>query len=198
VIYPRKRLLFVLVTVLASACGYHFAASGSGLPTQAKTIYVETFGNHTRFTGINDEFTRYMKDEIANHKRLALVDGPQEADLILTGEVMYKTMIPGAANTVGEPITYAQSLSANAKLTDSHTHAVIWQSQGLSAQSQNPAVVAQAVVTTSPYFVQQNVRAQDIAKMPDIQVAETQNSASQSQMMEDLAQNIYSSMSEGF
>jgi len=197
VIWP-KRIFLVAIALQASACGYHFAASGSGLPSKAQTIYVETFKNHTRFTGINDEFMRYIEDEIADHKRLALLDSPQGADLILSGTIMYKTVIPGAANTVGEPITYAQTLSANSMLVDGHTKGIIWQSQGLSASSQTPAVVASAVVTTSPYFVQENLRAQDIAKMPDIQVAQTQESQSNSQMMEQLAKNLYDSMSEGF
>jgi len=190
-------LLIGLLALLASGCGYHFAASGSGLPPQAKTIFVATFGNHTRFTGLNDEFMRYMKDEIANHKRLTLVDSPDGADLVLSGEVLYNTAIPGATNPVGEPIVYEESLSANATLADGHSHAIIWISHGLGASAAAP-VVAGSVLTTSPYFLQQNLRSQDIAQLPDLQVAQTQNSASRTQMMEELAQNIYSSMSEGF
>lgn len=194
---PELGRLLSLLALLASGCGYHFAASGSGLPPQAKTIYVGTFGNHTRFTGINDEFMRYLKDEIANHKRLALVDSPDGADLVLSGEILYAEMIPGATNAVSEPIVYEESLSANATLTDGHNHATIWMSRGLGAAAESPSVAA-AVLTTSPYFLQQNLRSQDIAQLPDLQVAQTQNGASQTQMMEQLAQNLYASMAEGF
>jgi hypothetical protein len=193
----RTAVLSGFIALLAGGCGYHFAASGSGLPPQAKTIYVAKFGNHTRFTGINDEFARYLKDEIADHKRLVLVDDLNSADLILTGEFLYRQSIPNALNAVGEPITYEESLSANATLTDGHTRTIIWVSRGLSAAAQVP-VVASSVLTTSPYFLQQNLRSQDIAKLPDLQVAQTQRSAAQSQMMEQLAQNLYASMSEGF
>jgi hypothetical protein len=186
-----------LLALLASGCGYHFAASGSGLPPKAKTIYVATFGNHTRFTGLNDEFMRYMKDEIANHKRLALVDSPDGADLVLSGEVLYNEAIPGATNPVAEPIAYEESLSANATLVDGHNHTIIWISHGLGAAAEVP-VVAGSVITTSPYFLQQNLRSQDIAQLPDIQVAQTQNAAGRTQMMQQLAQDIYASMSEGF
>lgn len=196
-IRPRTSLLIGLLAVLVGGCGYHFAASGSGLPTQAKTIYVQDFTNHTRFTGLNDQFMRYVKDEIANHKRLALVDSAGAADLVLTGEVLYSDEIPGAINAVGEPLLYDQSISASATLTDAHTHAIIWMSRGLGAAAEAPSV-ASVVLTTSPYFLQQNMRAQDISRLPDIQVAQTQGAASQSQMMEQLAQNLYSSMSEGF
>lgn len=170
---------------------------GSGLPAQAKTIYVQKFSNHTSFTGINDQFMRYLKDEIAQHDRLTLVDSPNNADLVLTGEMLYIEMIPGATNAVGEPIVYQDSFSANATLTDGHTRQVLWNSRGLGATAQVP-VVASSVLTTSPLFLQQNLRSQDIARLPDIQVAQTQRASGRDQIMQQLAQNLYASMSEGF
>lgn len=188
--------LAALITALAG-CGYHFGAEGSGLPPQAKTIYVEKFTNRSRYTGLDDQFDRYLKDEIAQHKRLQLVDDPRQADLVLNGEFFYHTMLAVATNAVSEPIDYTQTLSANAQLTDQHTKQVIWKSTGLSA-TDTYATVANSVVTTSPEFLQQNLRSQDIANLPDMQLAKTQSDFSQGQMLQSLAQNVYVSMSEGF
>lgn len=188
--------LVSLIATLA-ACGYHFGAGGSGLPPQAKTIYVEKFGNQSRYTGLDDQFDRYLKDEIAQHKRLQLVDDRGQADLVLSGEFFYHTTLAAATNAVSEPIDYTQTLNANAQLTDQHTKQVIWKSTGLSA-TDTYAIVANSVVTTSPEFLQQNLRSQDIANLPDIQLAKTQSDFSQSQMLQSLAQNVYVSMSEGF
>lgn len=190
-------LAFAAIAIVASGCGYHFAASGSGLPTQAKTIYVQKFGNKTRQTGINDEFMRFVEDEIANRKRLELVDDPAQADLILTGDIIYDDSVPIAFNSAAEPTIYTETISANASLTDAHDHKVIWATRGVSS-SQSAPVVGQSVITTSPYFVQQNLRSRDISSMQDIQVAQTQEASSKQQAMETLAQNLYSSMSEGF
>jgi hypothetical protein len=186
-----------LLVMMLPGCGYHFAAEGSGLPPKAQTIYVEKFSNRTRLTGINDQLMRYIKDEIANHKRLELVDSAGQADLVLTGEVTYIEALPAAANAVGEPILYSETLSATATLTDAHTHQVIWRTNGITGQDQY-AVVPGAVVTTSPMFLQQNLRSQDIARLTDMQVAETQQNFSTEQMLDQLAQNLYTSMSEGF
>jgi hypothetical protein len=191
------RVIIAAIALFAAGCGYHFAASGSGLPPSAKTIYVQPFGNHTRFTGINDEFMRYLKDEIADHRRLTLVEEPAGADLVLSGEILYLENLPASTNAVSEPTSYDETISANATLADAHSHQVIWTSNGLSA-NQNFPTVAGTVVTTSPVFLQQNLRSQDIARMPDIQVAQTQRSASRDHMMSQLAENLYSSMSEGF
>lgn len=185
------------IAIIASGCGYHFAASGSGLPPQAKTIYVQRFGNKTRETGINDEFMRFVEDEIANRKRLELVESPAQADLILTGDIIYDDSVPIAFNSAAEPTVYTETISADASLTDAHDHKVIWATRGVSSNQSAP-VVSQSVITTSPYFVQQNLRSRDIANMQDIQVAQTQEASSKQQAMQTLAQNLYSSMSEGF
>jgi hypothetical protein len=192
-----SRIAVAAIAIAASGCGYHFAAEGSGLPPQAKTIYVEKFGNRTSQTGINDEFMRYIEDEIANHKRLELVDNESEADLILNGEIVFVDSLPTAFNSANEPLSYTQTITADANLIDAHDHKVIWASRGLSS-SENAPVVAESVVTTSPYFVQQNLRSQDIASMQDIQVAQTQEASSKEQAMQTLAQDLYASMSEGF
>jgi Lipopolysaccharide-assembly len=192
-----SRLALAAIAIAVSGCGYHFAAEGSGLPPQAKSIYVEKFGNRTRHTGINDEFMRFVEDEIANHKRLALVDSASEADLVLSGDIVYADALPVAFNSASEPTIYTQTISADAKLIDNHDHKLVWATRGISSSQQTP-VVGEAVVTTSPYFVQQNLRSRDIAGMQDIQVAQSQQASSQQQAMETLAQNLYSSMSEGF
>ena len=193
----RSLAIFPLLSLLLTGCGYHFASSGSGLPAQARTLYVERFGNHTRQTGVNDEFMRYLKDEIADHKRLELVESPGEADLILNGTVFYVETLPVSFNSVSEPTMYDLTMSANATLVDAHTHKVIWTSRGVSSLQSFPTV-AQTVVTTSPTFLRQNLRSQDIAQLPDLQVAETQRAAANQQAMQQLAQNLYASMSEGF
>jgi hypothetical protein len=184
------------VLLVASGCGYHFASAGSGLPQDAKTIYVARFSNTSRFTGYNDQFMRYMKDQIAEHKRLQLVDEPAQADLVLTGQILRVETTPAGFNGVSEASIYQQYMVVRAQLEDRHTDKVLW-ANVLSSIDQFPTV-SSTVVTTSPEFLQQNLRSQDIANLPDIQVAQTQQAASSTQMMTKMAQNIYSAMSEGF
>ena len=82
------------------------------------------------------------------------------------------------------------------KAVDRHTDKVLW-ANVLSSVDQFPTV-SSTVVTTSPEFLQQNLRSQDIANLPNIQVAQTQQAASSTNMMTKMAQNIYSAMSSGF
>jgi outer membrane lipopolysaccharide assembly protein LptE/RlpB len=189
-------LLLAAVTPLAAGCGYQFASSGVGLPPDAKTIYVAKFQNLSRNTGLQEEFARSLKDEIANHKRLVLVDDPASADLRLTGIIRSNEVYPGAYNAVAEPSTYENTMMVEARLVD-RSNNVIWSTRGLAEQDQY-AMVANAVIVTSPRFLQQNLRSNDINSMPDAQVAHTQRQWSSDQTMATLARDLYSSMSEGF
>jgi Lipopolysaccharide-assembly len=198
--YPRPSSLigFALIASLVfSGCGYHFAASGDALPKNAQTIYIARFGNLTRVTGVNDQLMRYVKDEIASHDRLTIVDSPDAADLELSGQVRLSTQTPVNFNTALEPTNYKNSMVISAVLKDLHAGKVIWSSHTISG-SQNGPTVAQTIVDTTPTFLQQNLRAGDLAQMPDLQVAQSQTAFAQDQMMQRIAANLYTEMAEGF
>jgi len=198
--YPRpSRLLgFAIAAGLSlSACGYHFASSGDALPQGAQTIYVSRFGNATRVTGINDELMRYIKDEIAMHRRLKVVDSPDAADLQLSGEVRLFTQAPISFNPAYEPTTYRNSVTVSAMLRDLHTDKTIWSTRTVGSGQQAP-VVATNIVTTTPAFLQQNLRSGDISQMTDLQTAQSQTAVAHDLMMQRLAKNLYAEMAEGF
>lgn len=198
--YSKRNRLLGFVTVAAlffSGCGYHFAASGDVLPSSAQTIYVARFGNQTRVTGVNDEFMRYIKDEIDLHRRLKIVDSPDAADLELSGEIRFATQTPSNFNSALEPTQYNQSVVLAAMLKDMHTKKTIWTTNNVSAGEHTP-VVPQTTVTTTPTFLQQNLRGNDIANLTDIQTAQSETSGYRDVMMQQLAQNLYAEMAEGF
>ncbi len=189
--------MVLFAMLCAGGCGYHFASEGDALPANARTIYVEKFANASRFTGANDQFMRYLKDEIANHKRLTMVDDESDADLIMRGTIVQVDTLPIGFNGALEPTLYQLYIVVEAELIDRRTKKVLWNSGLMSNQQQFP-VTAPSVVTTSPYFLQQNLRAQDISNLPDLQVAQTQRSAWNDQMMTQLCQDMYASMANGF
>ena len=196
---PRKAIeaLLVALVVALGGCGYHLAASGESLPAGANTIYVERFANRTRIIGLSEDFDRHLKDEIANHKRLDVVDDPADADLVLSGIIAGQDQAPVAFNAVAEPTAGYFTLVVGATLVDNHSKKVLWSSGGITRANQF-GLVAQSVVVTSPEFLQQNLRANDINKLPDAQLAATQRSSNQELTMDQLARDLYANMSEGF
>jgi Lipopolysaccharide-assembly len=198
--YPRPSRLLGFITVAAlffSGCGYHFAASGDALPSSAQTIYVARFGNLTRVTGVNDEVMRYIKDEIDLRHRLKIVDSPDSADLELSGTVRFVNYTPTNFNSALEPTQYTQSVVLSASLRDMHAKKTIWTSNNIGSGEHTP-VVPQTTVTTTPTFLQQNLRSSDIAGLTDIQTAQSETTAYRDVMMQRLAQNLYAQMADGF
>jgi len=192
-----SRLAMLTALLLLAGCGYHFGASGTNLPASAQTIYVARFANRTRQTGLNDEFMVYLKDEIANHKRLTIVDDPSHADLTLTGQVTQSLVVPNGFNSVLEPTQYAETLVVRAWLRDRRANKLLWSTNSM-ADTENYATVSQNVLNTTPTFLQQNLRSNDIARMSDTQTTETQERGSRTEMMANLAAHMYDSMATGF
>ena len=198
--YPRPSRLLGLIIVAGlflSGCGYHFAASGDALPQGADTIYVSRFSNSTRVTGVNDELMRYIKDEIATHRRLKVVDSAAGADLELSGDVRFVSETPSNFNSALEPTQYNQNIVISASLRDLRAKKTIWTTHSVSASEHTP-IVPQTTVATTPTFLQQNLRANDVANLTDIQTQQSETSAYRDVMMQRVAQNLYAEMAEGF
>ncbi len=198
--YPRPSRLLGLVIIAGlflSGCGYHFAASGDALPQGADTIYVSRFTNSTRVTGVNDELMRYIKDEIAMHRRLKVVDSAAAADLELSGDVRFVSETPSNFNAALEPTQYNQNIVVSASLRDLRAKKTIWTTHSVSSGEHTP-IVPQTTVATTPTFLQQNLRANDVANLTDIQTQQSETSAYRDVMMQRLAQSLYAEMAEGF
>jgi hypothetical protein len=192
-----KSLVALAMVLVVSACGYHFGASGTNLPETAQTIYIARFTNRTRQTGLNDEFMVYLKDEVASHKRLTIVDDPSNADLTLSGQITQSLAVPNAFNSVLEPTQYGETLIVRAWLHDRRSGKLIWSTSGVG-DTENYGTVSQNVLNTTPTFLQQNLRSNDIARMSDIQTTETQERGARTTMMTTLAAHLYDSMATGF
>jgi hypothetical protein len=78
-----------------------------------------------------------------------------------------------------------------------HDKKTIWSTNNVSSGEHTP-VVPQTTVATTPTFLQQNLRADDIANMTDIQTAQSQTASMQDLMMQRLAQHLYAQMADGF
>lgn len=189
-------MCFASASVVINGCGLHFADNGSALPSSAKTIYVAQFENLTYVSGANDQFMRYMKDAISSRGRLTVVDNPADADLLLSGKIIYTIAQPSSLSGISEPLSYGNTMMVAATLTDRRTNVVLWSTHGIAASSQ-ASVVAQAIVPTTPQFLKQNLRGPDILNMTDMQVAATQEAVAKGSMMQQLASELYADMSWG-
>ena len=112
-----------------------------------------------------------MKSRCIAGSRSSIV--PTGPTFELSGEVRLSVQAPTNFNSVLEPTDYNQSMTVSAVLTDLRTKKTIWSTHSVAGGQSQP-IVAQTVVTTTPRFLQQNLRGGDIANLTDIQTAQTQ------------------------
>ncbi|MFZ0658476.1 MAG: LPS assembly lipoprotein LptE [Candidatus Binataceae bacterium] len=185
-------LLAVSAAISIQSCSLRFAANGT-LPDSAKTIYVDNFINATRVPGVNDQYTIALKQQIAQHDRLEIVNDKTGADLVLSGRVLYFGTSSKTSNSVAEPLQYGDTMSVEAKLVSNDSGKILWSSNSISSSVSVP-VVSQAIVPTTPQFLRQNLRGSDLVNMPDLQVAATQQSVAGQQLMSQAANELYTDM----
>ncbi len=53
-------------------------------------------------------------------------------------------------------------------------------------------------MTTTPTFLQQNLRSGDISQMPDLQIEQSETAVGRDLMMQKFAKSLYVEMAEGF
>jgi hypothetical protein len=131
-------MYFALASVAINGCALHFADNGRALPSSARTIYVAPFENITYVSGINDQFMRYMKDAISSRGRLTVVDDPAQADLLLSGKILYTGAAPASLSGVSEPLSYGNTILVAATLTDRRTKALVWSTRALAPRLRRP------------------------------------------------------------
>lgn len=96
---PRLRVwalaaTLMLLSLLATSCGYRTAGRASNLPTQVNTIAIPVFVNQTQTYRIETLLTSAVVREFNTRSRYRIVSDPRESDATLTGYVTSAQLAP--------------------------------------------------------------------------------------------------------
>ena len=80
-------LVFALLAVFQSGCGYHVAGSANSLPPEIKIIAVPAFINRTPDYRIEQRLTQAVVRELLARTRYRVVARPEAGDAVLRGEI---------------------------------------------------------------------------------------------------------------
>jgi hypothetical protein len=99
-------VVFVMLPVGASSCGYHVAGKSDLLPPTVKTISVSAFNNLTNRYKLSDFVPQAISDELITRTKYRVVD-KDRADAELSGTVISFTNNP----TIFDPATGRASVA---------------------------------------------------------------------------------------
>lgn len=185
-----------LMTAFA-ACGYQFVGESSILPSDARTIYVETFVNRSREVGMDRELGAALRGEIYRRGNLQMVDHAERADVILSGVIRSLESRVASVNRKDEVLQYESSLTLDVTLRRRQPNEILWRGQGLRLTELHNGSRA-AVVTTSSEFRTGTLNSSDVRRLTDVQLSEIEARMVQDQLLERFARELYQRVMEMF
>ena len=115
--------------LVATACGYRLAGTGSFLPENIKSIAVVPFENRTARPDIEVRTTEAVARELSRRGGYRVVTGKTDADALLEGAVTDFRTTPVQFNEQGRATRVETTVVLRASLRDLASGAILW-SQG--------------------------------------------------------------------
>lgn len=193
-----KWIGFWIWLLLAGAgCGYRFSGNESALPSDVKTLFVETFGNRSADVGIEKEIASALKSEFRRQGRLRVVDRIDEADAVLNGVIRTLDSQVISVNRRDEALQYEAVLVVDMSLRRRAANELIWRAQGTKFVETYSGSRG-AVVTSSSDFARGNLNSSDVRRLTDVQLTETFSMETRRRLIDRVARELHQRLMELF
>jgi hypothetical protein len=147
-------LLYVLLGMLTSGCGYTLAGTGSFLPAHILAIGVPTFANRTTVFNLETLLTQKVRAEFIGRGRYKILPEATGVDAVLTGEVLAASPAPASFTTQQIASRYVITMVAKVELRDVRDNKVLWENPGLVFRQDYEAQSATETRDPNAFFEQ--------------------------------------------
>jgi hypothetical protein len=178
-------------------CGYQFAGKSESFPKDVRSVYVEPFLNRTRDVGLDHEITTAVRSELYRRGELQVVDVPDQADAILSGVVRSFDSTTVSVNRDDELLQSEAVMIVDVTFRRRQPSEILWRGQAIRLSELHAGSRA-AVVTTSSKFQNQTLNTNDVRRLTDIQLTETENYRMREQLIERFARELHQRLMEMF
>jgi outer membrane lipopolysaccharide assembly protein LptE/RlpB len=127
-----------LVLLLAVVgCGYHLVGTSTYLPPDIRTLHVKLFANQTARADMDQRVAEALNLEWVRRGRFELVDGPEDADVVLSGTMTRLSTIPVSFDANGRATEYQMTLMTEVRLEDvrGEEPELLWQDKAFSRRT---------------------------------------------------------------
>lgn len=184
-----------VVAALLSGCGYSFVSAGA-LPSDVKTVRVQAAPSEGGDPLLADALVRELRQVLRWRDRLRPVGDGERADATLIVHLTIDRTRAIAFDEFDDVLDYQRTLAVDVELSRS-SGAVLWK-QARIAASRGQAAVPGAVVTSSSAFQSDEALSPAaLGSFDNVQLGEERRAAARDRVVRDLAETIYSRMTEG-
>jgi hypothetical protein len=159
--------------ILLASCGYQLAGRQIHVPGDVYSVSVGTFANESREFGLDRQLRFAFEKEIFRRGILKMAEEPGDGEAILAGTIRAFSSYPVAFDRDDEAVRYEAELTLDVTLQRQSDGEILWQASGLQAIDEY-SVVQALVVPSSSQFQKATLDLDDLAKLTDIQLAETE------------------------
>ena len=124
--------VLVFAAAFLSACGYHVAGRAANLPSEWKTIAIPAFKNDTTRYRIEQRFTEAVIRQFLQRTKYRIVQDPDNADAVLTGEVLSIETAPMLFDaTTGQVTTSLVTIHTKVVLVDKQSEKTVYENDDM-------------------------------------------------------------------
>jgi hypothetical protein len=138
-----------------------------------------------------------MRGEFFRRGPLKVVDGPDLADVIVSGVIRPLETIVTSVNGNDEALQYLSAMTVDMSLRQREPNVILWRGDGIRLGELYAGSRA-AVVSTSSDFRTGTLNAADVGRLTDLQLTETERRDSRNLLMERFAKELYQRVMEMF
>ena len=117
-----KIFFLVLFTLSLSCVKYSFRGA---LPSYLKTIYIEDFQNQTSYA-VREDFMQDVTQAFVNDNSLRVINNPNDADLILSGDITSIRKQPVSITQTEQVQQFQMVVNIKAECMNTHTQKPLW------------------------------------------------------------------------
>jgi len=180
-----------------SGCGYALVRRGNGIPDSVRTIYVAKVDVGDKNLRAADAIARSLRGEIRRHARFVPVTDPGGADAVLEVRVAEDRTRSAAFDEFDEALSYEKKFVASARLRDSQGKD-LWSRDRIGLVSNYGAVPGAVVTSSSSFQSKERLDPRDLRVFDGVQIGENRLATARSNLINDLAREIYASMVRGY
>lgn len=122
----RALVLLLVLTPLATACGYALAGRGNTLPPTIVAIGIPAFVNQSGYGGIDRAMTDAVMVEFQSKGKYRVLPQAEGADAVLTGRLINVTQVPVTLTATGLASRRAIIVTAAIEFKEVGTDRIIW------------------------------------------------------------------------
>ncbi len=124
-------ILAAVVVLLLPGCGYRFGGKGVELPGNINSLHVTLFENRTKEPYLESVLTASMTNRLIRLHNIVLVESPDEADAVFSGEVIQYQLHASTYDGNDAIEAYRVSIKVAARLTRVSDGKRLWQGESV-------------------------------------------------------------------